>query len=129
MRSRFTMTSSYESYSRAGADEPMLLTEMLPVLAQELQQLLQAQGQLELAAQIPGLAIVERCRCGDDFCASFYTQPKPKGSYGPGHYTLALETAAQGMLIRDVVDGVISFVEVLYPPGIRQKLIALGLQL
>jgi hypothetical protein len=53
----------------------MLLTEMLPVLAQELQQLLQAQGRLELAAQIPGLAIVERCRCGDDFCASFYTQP------------------------------------------------------
>ena len=69
------------------------------------------------------------CGCGDDFCASFYTQPKPKGAYGPGHYTLALETAAQGMLIRDVVDGVISFVEVLYPPGIRQKLIALGLQL
>jgi len=61
--------------------------------------------------------MVRGCGCGDDFCASFYTQPKPKGAYGPGHYTLALETAAQGMLILDVVDGVISFVEVLYHPG------------
>ena len=69
------------------------------------------------------------CGCGDDFCASFYTQPKPKGAYSPGHDTLALETAAQGMLIFDVVDGVISFVEVLYRPDVRQKLIALGLQL
>jgi hypothetical protein len=33
------------------------------------------------------------------------------------------------MLIVDVVDGVISFVEVLYRPDVRQKLIALGLQL
>src|SRR6266446_8263121 len=122
MRSRFTMTSSYESYSRAGADEPMLLTEMLPVLAQELQQLLQAQGQLELAAQIPGLAIVERCRCGDDFCASFYTQPKPKGSYGPGHDCMDLD-AAEGTLLLDVVDGTIAHVEILNRDNIRQKLI------
>jgi hypothetical protein len=101
----------------------MLLTETLPVLAQELQHLLQAQGQLELAAQIPGLAIVERCRCRDDFCASFYTQPKPKGSYGPGHDSIELEPA-EGMLILDVVDGLIAHVEILYRNDIRERLLA-----
>jgi hypothetical protein len=106
----------------------MLLTETLPEFAQELQRLLQAQKP-ELAAQVPNLKIVRGCGCGDDFCASFYTQPKPKGAYGPGHDTLLLDTAAPGMLILDVVDGIISFVEVLYRPDIRQKLIALGLQL
>jgi hypothetical protein len=78
----------------------MLLTEMLPVLAQELQQLLQAQGQLELATQIPRLAIVERCRCGDDFCASFYTQPKPKWSYGPARLIWALLLGTFGLASR-----------------------------
>lgn len=99
----------------------MLLIETLPALAQELQQLLQAKNKPELAAQVPALKIVEACCCGDDFCASFYTQPKPKGSYGPGHDTLVLEPA-EGMLILDVVDGVIAFVEVLYRPDIRRKL-------
>jgi len=104
--------------------ESMLLIETLPVLAQELQQLLQGKNQLELplAAQVTALEIVEGCGCGDDFCASFYTQPKPKGAYGTGHYTLVLEPA-DGMLILDVVGGVISFVEVLYRPEIRQKLL------
>jgi len=33
------------------------------------------------------------------------------------------------MLMLDVVDGVISFIEVLYRPDLRRKLIALGLQI
>jgi hypothetical protein len=106
----------------------MLLAETLPEFAQELQRLLQTQKP-ELAVQVPILKIVEGCGCGDDFCASFYTQPKPNGAYGPGHDTLLLDTEAPGMLILDVVDGVISFVEVLYRPDVRQKLVALGLQL
>lgn len=106
----------------------MLLTETLPEFAQELQRLLQAQKP-ELAAQVPTLKIERGCGCGDDFCASFYTQPKPKGSYGPGHDTLLLDTEAPGMLMLDIVDGIISFVEVLYRPDIRQKLIGLGLRL
>jgi hypothetical protein len=67
----------------------MLLAETLPELAQGLQRLLWA----ETPESVPTLKIVRGCGCGDDFCASFYTQPKPKGAYGPGHYTLALETA------------------------------------
>jgi hypothetical protein len=106
----------------------MLLAETLPEFAQELQRLLQTQKP-ELAVQVPILKIVEGCGCGDGFCASFYTQPKPNGAYGHGHDTLLLDTEAPGMLILDVVDGVISFVEVLYRPDVRQKLVALGLQL
>jgi hypothetical protein len=107
----------------------MLLAETLPEFAQELQRLLQAQKP-ELAVQVPILKIVEGCGCGDDFCASFYTQPKRRGVRPLSrHDTLLLDTEAPGMLILDVVDGVISFIEVLYRPDVRQKLVALGLQL
>ena len=101
----------------------MLLTGILPLLARELEQLLKKQGEFELAAQVPHLRIVERCRCGDDFCSSFYTQPKPEGSYGPGHRSMNLD-AAEGMVILDVVAGTIAQVEVLYRDEIRQKLIS-----
>ena len=55
----------------------MLLRETLPLLAEELERLLRNEGELQLAEQVSGLQIVDRCRCGDDFCASFYTLPKP----------------------------------------------------
>ena len=106
----------------------MLLVETLPEFAQELQGLLQAQKP-ELAPQVAVLQIVQGCCCGDDFCASFYTQPKPKGAYGPGHETLLLDTGPPGMLMLDVVDGLISFIAVLYRPDVRRKLVALGLQM
>jgi hypothetical protein len=100
-----------------------LLADTLPPLSQELGRLLEEKGQLKLAHQVPGLRIVDRCRCGDDFCASFYTQPKPPGAYGPGHFSLELEPN-EGMLILDIVDGVIAHVEILNRDDIRQKLLA-----
>jgi|SRR5690242_5961860 len=101
----------------------MLLKEVLPSFAAELEQLLENEGEGELAAQVPGLMIVDRCRCGDDFCASFYTQPKPKGAYGPGHRCLELEPA-EGMLILDLLADRIAHVEVLNRNEIREKLLA-----
>ena len=100
-----------------------LLSDVFPFLSQELHQLLNDAGEASLASQVSGLKIVDRCRCSDDFCASFYTQPKPKGAYGSGHCNVAL-APAKGMLILDVVDGVIAQVEVLYRDDIRQKLLA-----
>jgi hypothetical protein len=97
-----------------------LLTDLLPAFATELQQLLTDRGELELAAQVPGLAILDRCRCGDDFCATFYAQPKPEGSFGPGHRNVAL-TLDEGMLVLDVT-GEIACVEVLDRKDVRQKL-------
>jgi len=78
-------------------------------------------GEAELAAQVPKLTIADRCRCGDDFCSSFYTQPKPKGPYGPGHRCLDLD-APEGMLLIDVVEGKIAHVEVLNRDDVRRKL-------
>jgi len=101
----------------------VLLVETLPELADELQSALQQRNRLELAAQVRTLEIIERCRCGDDFCSSFYTQPKPEGSYGPGLETIELD-AAIGMLILDVVQGKIAHVEVLNNDRNRQKLFA-----
>ena len=99
----------------------LLLTDTLPAFAAELRQLLEEQGEPELAAQVPGLAIRDRCRCGGDFCATFYTQPKPKSGFGPGHRNVAL-TPDEGMLILDVVAGEIACVEFLDRNDVRQKL-------
>jgi hypothetical protein len=53
----------------------MLLAETLP----------------ELAVQVPTLKIVGGCGYCDDFCASFYTQPKPNGASVPwNHPALSL---------------------------------------
>jgi hypothetical protein len=102
-------------------EKGLLLAEVLPVFAAELQQLLEENGEPELAAQVPGLMIFDRCRCGDDFCATFYTKPKPRGSFGPGHRNVALQPD-EGMLILDVVGDAIACVEVLYRGEVRQRL-------
>jgi len=79
-------------------------------------------GEPELAAQVPTLAIFDRCRCGDDFCCgTFYTQPRSEGAYGPGHRNVAL-TPDEGMLILDVVNGEIMCVEVLNREDVQKKL-------
>src|ERR1700730_5881197 len=97
-----------------------LLVDMFPELSAELENLLRVSGEHALAQQVSGLRVLERCRCGDDFCATFYTQPKPKGPYGPGLRTVALEPIT-GTLIIDVVDGTVAQVEVLYRDEIRAK--------
>jgi hypothetical protein len=102
--------------------ESMLLTHVLPKLAVELEQLLREHGELELAAQVPTLAIVDRCRCGDHFCASFYTLPKPEGAYGPDLRTLDLD-AARGTVILDIVSSLIAHVEVLNRDEVRRSLL------
>jgi hypothetical protein len=57
---------------------------MFPELSAELEQLLRVSGEHLSAEQIPGLRVLERCRCGDDFCATFYTRSKPKGPLWTG---------------------------------------------
>ena len=101
----------------------MLLADILPEFALELERLLARVGAPELAAQVPGLMVVDRCRCEDSFCSSFYTQPKPEGRYGPGHDCLDLD-ADEGMVVLDVVAGAIVHVEVLNRADIRTKLLS-----
>jgi hypothetical protein len=99
------------------------LSEILPALAIELEQLLKNQGESELAAQVSQLTVIDRCRCGDNFCSSFYTQPKPEGHYGPSHRCFGLD-AAEGMLLVDVVAEKIAHVEVLNRADVRRDLLA-----
>jgi hypothetical protein len=100
----------------------LMLKEVLPGLADELTRLLVASGQKSLADQVQGLSIVDRCRCGDDFCASFYTLPKPDGGYGAGHGCFDLD-AQEGMILLDVVNGCIAHVKVLNRDEVRRDLI------
>jgi hypothetical protein len=107
---------------KGGDRKSELLVDMFPELSLELQQLLRVSGEHAVADQILTLHVLERCHCGDDFCASFYTQPRPKGPYGPGLRTVALEPIT-GHLIIDVVDGAVAQIEVLYRDEIRRKLL------
>jgi|SRR5277367_2156475 len=103
------------------AEHGLLLIDTLPSFAKELRQLLEARGEPALAAQVPGLTIQDRCRCGDDICATFYTRPKPEGSFGPGLRNVAMRTEV-GMVILDVVAGEIACVEVLDRKDVQRKL-------
>ena len=102
----------------AAADAPSLLREIYPDLCTELVGLLNAEGISDLGVCAHNLRIVAPCRCGDDFCQSFYTAPPPNGAYGTGHRNVTLDPE-QGLIILDVVDDRIMFVEVLDHPPLR----------
>jgi hypothetical protein len=104
------------------SEKPRLI-DVLPELAAELRVLLEASNQHELAGQVPGLVIFGRCHCGDSFCASFYTQPKPHGAYVGDYYTIEVEPE-EGMILLDVVNTQIAQVEVLYRDEIRKTLLS-----
>ncbi len=101
-----------------------LLTAAMPEFASELETLLKDQGQRELASQVRGLHMVDRCRCRDDFCATFYSVPPPAGSWRSlgRHENLTLNPA-RGMIILDLVDRRIVCVEVLDREEVRERLL------
>ena len=113
--------NSVSRMKRQTQNHHLILSEAMPAFATELRQLLEEQGEPELAGQVRGLMIFDRCRCGDDFCSTFYTQPKPDGAYGPGHRNVRV-MPEDGMLILDVVAGEIACVEVLDRNDVREKL-------
>ena len=94
--------------------EAPLLLETWPTFAAELQAALDAYGEPALTEQVERLRIIEACSCGDDFCQSFYTAPKPVGAFDAGHRTVPLSSPWQGYLILDVVNDDIVYIEVLY---------------
>jgi hypothetical protein len=100
-----------------------LLQEAVPELAAELRTLLE-KDEPQLAQQVASLRIVDRCRCGEDSCATFYTVPQPKGAWGAGHENILLD-AERGYLILDLVDRRIVCVEVLDRDEFRLKLLNL----
>ncbi|MFG2772775.1 hypothetical protein [Streptomyces sp. NPDC048350] len=102
-------------------DHP-LVRDVFPDLIAELTVLLEDEGERELAVCAWDLRLVDECGCGDDFCQSIRTADHPQGQpYGPGHRCLPL-SPSEGMLILDVVDGRILYIEILdRPPMHRQS--------
>jgi hypothetical protein len=100
-----------------------LLSAAMAEFARELQLLLENDGQPELAAQVQGLRIVDRCRCGADFCATFYSEPRPNGAWASlGRHECLTLNAEEGMIILDLVDRRIVCVEVLDSQDVRKRL-------
>ena len=101
----------------------MLVRDILPEMIAELESGLKEYERPELAGTVANLVMVDRCRCGDYFCGTFYTAPKPSGAWGIGHETIPLD-CDNGYLNIDVLNGDIVSIEVLYRNEIRDKLIA-----
>lgn len=99
-----------------------LLKQVLPEFAAELRTLLEKDDEIQLAEQVSNLRIVDRCRCEENSCATFYTFPKPKDAWGAGHENIVLD-ATEGLLVLDVVDRKIVCVEVLDRNDVREKLL------
>jgi hypothetical protein len=103
--------------------EKPLLTEVLPDLAAEIRVALQGDDEeSELSDQVETLLVWGRCPCGDDFCSTFYTGPRPVAHWSDegDHRTIPL-TVAEGMINLDVVAGVIREIEVLDRPDVADK--------
>jgi hypothetical protein len=97
------------------------VAEVFPEFCVELVALVSSSERPDLASQIPDLPVVDRCRCGQDNCAHFYTAPPPKGSYGPGHGNVLLG-ASRGLVILDVVHDNVVAVEVLDRADVKRAL-------
>ena len=98
-------------------DEPEpapLLRETWPIFTAELVTVLALHGDDRLTEQVDRLRIIAVCECGDDFCQSFYTGPRPVGAYGTGHRNVCLEPSWPGYLVLDVLYDDIVHIEVLY---------------
>lgn len=102
-------------------DHP-LIRDVFPDLIAELAALLEDEGERELAICAWDLRLVDECGCGDDFCQSIGTADHPRGQpYGPRHRCVPL-SPSKGMLILDIVDGQIMYIEILdRPPMHRQS--------
>jgi len=99
----------------------VILGDLLPLFAEEIEGLLVKKGERGLAAQIHDLKIIDRCRCPHDYCGSFYTQPKPKGALGKGHRKVEVQPES-GIIIFDVIDGRILQINVLFREKVRKVL-------
>jgi hypothetical protein len=97
----------------------LLLRQVAPELEAEVTKLLVEAGEDVLAERVKDLAIFERCRCGEYFCASFYTTAERVRPFPPGFRTLAL---LPGELHLDVLGATILQVEVLFRDDLRAKI-------
>ncbi|MEV0666490.1 hypothetical protein ACIBI3_20635 [Actinomadura luteofluorescens] len=98
-----------------------LIRDVFPDLIAELTALLEAEGERELAICVWDLRLVDECGCGEDSCQSIRTADHPQGRpYGPGHRCVPL-SPSKGMLVLDVVDSRIMYIEILDRPPMHRR--------
>ncbi|MET9382130.1 hypothetical protein ABZY09_13845 [Streptomyces sp. NPDC002928] len=101
-------------------DQP-LVRDVFPDLIAELATLLQEEGESELAVSVRDVRLVGECGCGDDFCQSIWTEEHPPGQpFGVGHRCVPL-LPSKGMLVLDVVDNRIMYIEIVDRPPMRRR--------
>jgi hypothetical protein len=98
-----------------------LLIDVMPEVAEELRILISKSDFSGVDDQIATLCIVDRCQCGENSCATFYTAPRPNGAWGPGHENVSLDSKS-GLLVLDLLNRIIVCVEVLDRKDIKKKL-------
>jgi hypothetical protein len=103
---------------------PPLLADEFPDFAEEVRELAERSGDPGLPEQVMALRIFDRCRCGEPFCATFYTAPRPGKGRGTIHTSVDLDSKA-GTIVLDLVDGKIVSVEVLNRDDIRGRLLGI----
>jgi hypothetical protein len=99
----------------------ILLREVFPDIAQKIADGFERMGRPELSAQFKSLEIVSRCTCGDDFCATFYTAPNESWK-DRAVETFILDVNVPKLLCVQVVDGLVSCIEMLYRPDVSERL-------
>ena len=110
---------------RHALDHAPLVRDALPSFAPELERLLAAES-AELAAQVGGLRLVGRCRCGQSDCATFHVISDRAAPPAPGYGASELECldleAVGGLVVVDVEGGRLRTVEVLGWPDVKEEL-------
>ncbi len=98
----------------------MKLADALPKFAEELAHGLAVQGHKHLAEAVLSVEIVERCRCDEPGCVTFYAVPKTSATAWPASKRVI--APAKGVMCVHYIDRQILCVEVLDRPDDRAKL-------
>jgi len=96
--------------------EGLLVTQVLPELAVELEEGLRRLGRPDLAEQVSSLRVVAVCSCEVEGCGSFNTSRPMRRWFRRGRQVEV------GDLVVDTIDGEIAYVEVLGRPDVRAAL-------
>ena len=95
------------------------LIEILPNIAKELEDVLFDMGEYKLAQTVDDLEVVDRCRCGDETCGTFYTVEKEMWQDKPVKH---LVPGCDGLYEVNVYNGDIVGVEILERDDVSEVL-------
>ena len=108
-------------------DHAPLVADVHPEFATRLEELLRAQGEDALAAQVSALRVTAVCTCDSDECGSFYTTERPMRRWFQRGRQVDLGPGLPGSVTVDVIAGRIDYIEVLFWDDVRDALARVSL--